>query len=198
VHAAVLGLRFGSCVGMCIGESPIVRKNGWMDRGKEGDKTEKNAGDVQVVTQYPRTKNAHGEEVTTQITIATKNASDCLVAVFFCVCRWGTGSVIDAKDGETEFVIPFLATMFHAVGLNVMDPSERKRDVLDASTRALRDMIAMSWLRTTEPLHVCMAEILRTSCLRYPDMNSDAYCNWASLGSSHIHPERSTAESPRV
>ena len=40
--------------------------------------------------------------------------------------------------------LPFLATIFHAVGLNVMDPSERKRDVLEASRRAVRDMIAPS------------------------------------------------------
>jgi hypothetical protein len=32
--------------------------------------------------------------------------------------------------------------MFHAVGLNVMDPRENKSDVLEASRRALRDMIA--------------------------------------------------------
>ena len=31
--------------------------------------------------------------------------------------------------------------MFHAVGLNVMDARERKRDVLVVSTRARRDMI---------------------------------------------------------
>jgi hypothetical protein len=39
--------------------------------------------------------------------------------------------------------LPFLATMFHAVGLKVIDARERKRDVLEASTRALRDMIAV-------------------------------------------------------
>lgn len=33
--------------------------------------------------------------------------------------------------------------MFHAVGLNVIDPRERKREVLDVSTRALKDMIAI-------------------------------------------------------
>jgi hypothetical protein len=32
--------------------------------------------------------------------------------------------------------------MFHAVGLNVMDPMENKSDVLEASRRALRDIIA--------------------------------------------------------
>jgi hypothetical protein len=31
--------------------------------------------------------------------------------------------------------------MFHAAGLNVMDAREMKRDVLDTSRRALRDMI---------------------------------------------------------
>ena len=47
--------------------------------------------------------------------------------------------------------LPFLATIFHTVGLNVMDPREIKRDVLDVSTRALRDMAATSWLRTEPP-----------------------------------------------
>ena len=37
--------------------------------------------------------------------------------------------------------LPFLATMFHAVGLNVMDARESKRDILEASRRALRDML---------------------------------------------------------
>ena len=32
--------------------------------------------------------------------------------------------------------------MFHAVGLNVMDPREHKSDVLEASRTAFRDMIA--------------------------------------------------------
>jgi len=32
--------------------------------------------------------------------------------------------------------------MFHAVGLNVIDPRERKNDVLDTSRKALGDMIA--------------------------------------------------------
>jgi hypothetical protein len=60
--------------------------------------------------------------------------------------------------------VPFLATMFHAVGLNVIDPRERKREVLDASTRALRDMIAMSWLRTTEQLHShCLRRVYDTT-----------------------------------
>jgi hypothetical protein len=46
-------------------------------------------------------------------------------------------------DGETALGPPFLAAIFHAVGLNAMDPSERKRDVLEVSTREVRDMIAM-------------------------------------------------------
>ena len=37
--------------------------------------------------------------------------------------------------------LPFWATKFHAVGLNVMDARERKRDNLDESTKALRDMM---------------------------------------------------------
>jgi hypothetical protein len=118
------------------------------------------AGDVQVITQHARTENACCEEVTTQISIAAKNASDCLVAVFFCVCVDGgkgqVRSVMDANARQGADGLPFLATMFHAVGLKVIDPRERKRDVLDASTRALvlRDMIAMSWLGTTEtPLY---------------------------------------------
>jgi hypothetical protein len=37
--------------------------------------------------------------------------------------------------------------MFHAAGLNVMNPSERKRDVLEISTMEVSDMIAMSWVR---------------------------------------------------
>ena len=32
--------------------------------------------------------------------------------------------------------------MFHAVGLNVIDAKERKRDILDTSRKALGDMIA--------------------------------------------------------
>jgi hypothetical protein len=32
--------------------------------------------------------------------------------------------------------------MFHAVGLNVMDARESKRDIVEVSRRALRDMIA--------------------------------------------------------
>jgi len=32
--------------------------------------------------------------------------------------------------------------MFHAVGLNVIDPRERKSDALDTSRKALGDMLA--------------------------------------------------------
>lgn len=35
-----------------------------------------------MITQYARSENAHCEEVTTEISIAAKNASDRLVAVF--------------------------------------------------------------------------------------------------------------------
>jgi hypothetical protein len=51
------------------------------------------------------------------------------------------------QGGETALGLPFLATKFHAAGLNVMNPSERKRDVLEVSTREVRDMIGMSWSR---------------------------------------------------
>lgn len=43
--------------------------------------------------------------------------------------------------------------MFHAVGLKVIDARERKRDILDASTRVMRDMtdrLLTSWLRTDQ------------------------------------------------
>ncbi len=58
-----------------------------MDREK-GD-------DVQVVTQSPRA------EVTTQVRISAKDASDCLVAVFFLHTSMGKGSVIGVKEGQT-------------------------------------------------------------------------------------------------
>jgi hypothetical protein len=51
------------------------------------------------------------------------------------------------QGGETALGLPFLATTFHDAGMNAMNPSERKRDVLEASTRASRDMIAMSMSR---------------------------------------------------
>jgi hypothetical protein len=38
--------------------------------------------------------------------------------------------------------LPFLARMFHAKGLNVIDAKERKSDVLDTSRKVLGDMIA--------------------------------------------------------
>jgi hypothetical protein len=77
------------------------------------------------------------------------------------------------QSGETALGLPFLATIVHAVGLNVMNPSERKRDVLEASTRAVRDMIAMSWSRpgeliyrrfvaTRRPGHTAMAATIMT------------------------------------
>ena len=127
----------------------------WIDGGK-GERGEENRkktwGDVQVVTQYPRAENARGEEITTQIRIAPQNASDCLVAVFFLYTSTGQKSVMEAEGGVVKWPgLPFLATIFHTVGLNVMDPSERNRDVLDVSTRALRDMAATSWLRTEPP-----------------------------------------------
>jgi hypothetical protein len=66
--------------------------DGWIGGGREKIDTRKTWGDVQVITQYARTENADCEEVTAQISIAAKNASDCLVAVFFAsVRRWGKG-----------------------------------------------------------------------------------------------------------
>ena len=57
-----------------------------------------------------------------------------------------------AEGGAVKWPgLPFLATIFHTVGLNVMDPSERNKDILEVSTRALRDMAATSWLRTEPP-----------------------------------------------
>ena len=56
-----------------------------------------------MIAQYARTENAHSEEVTAQISISSKNASDRLVAVFFCGrLRGYKGSVIDsdAKAGR--------------------------------------------------------------------------------------------------
>ena len=59
---------------------------------------------------------------------------------------------MDAESGTMKWPgLPFLATIFHTVGLNVIDPSEMKRDVLDVSMRALRDIAATSWLRTESP-----------------------------------------------
>jgi hypothetical protein len=59
----------------------------------------------------------------------------------------------EGGDKDKAISLPFLATIFHTVGLKVMDPSERKREDLDASMRALRDMIATSSeVEDTEPL----------------------------------------------
>ena len=58
--------------------------------------------------------------------------------------RRGRGDASDRASRRSG--LPFLATMFHAVGLNVMDARERKRDVLDASRRASRGMVcSKSW-----------------------------------------------------
>ena len=56
--------------------------DGWMD-GWIGGGSEWGKQDVQVIAPYARTKNARCEEVTAKISIATKDASDYLVAVFF-------------------------------------------------------------------------------------------------------------------
>lgn len=145
-----------------------------------------------MIAQYARTENAHCEEVTAQISISSKNASDRLVAVFFCGDVDGDikGQLLIRMRRRDADGLPFLATMFHAVGLNVIDPRERKRDVLDVSTRALRDMIAMSWLRTTlsQQSHDTQARpklyvdcphrcIVCTS--RHPDIYYDSWY-WAS------------------
>ena len=50
-------------------------------------------------------------------------------------------------SGETAFGVPFLATTFHATGLKNINPSERKREVLEVSTRAVRDIVASTWAR---------------------------------------------------
>ena len=44
---------------------------------------ERRGRDVQVVTQYPRAENAHGEEITAQAGVAAEKASDGFVAIFF-------------------------------------------------------------------------------------------------------------------
>ena len=153
----------------------------WIGGGEREDgNARKTWGDVQVITQHARTENAHCEEVTTQIRIAAENASDCLVAVFFAyVRRREKGQLMQRRGADG---LPFLATMFHAVGLNVIDARERKRDVLDVSTRALKDMIAMSWLRTTEPLRSgsCTSKILRTLSPYNTTPLTSASWYWAS------------------
>ena len=89
-----------------------------------------------MVTQYPRVENAHGEEIAAQAGVTAENAGDGLVAIFFV-----RESVGRSVFGRRSLGLPFRATMFHAVGLNVMDARERKSDDLDVSTRALKDMI---------------------------------------------------------
>jgi hypothetical protein len=100
-----------------------------MNRRGERRCTQKNVGDVRVISQYARTENAHCEEVTAQISISAKNASDCIVAVFFL--RYVDGERVRSVMGRMQRwgadELPFLATMF--------------RSVLDASMRALRNMI---------------------------------------------------------
>jgi hypothetical protein len=54
--------------------------------GEEGG-GEKDASDVQVVTQYPCAENARCEEVTTQMSVATENVGNRLVAILFCSTR---------------------------------------------------------------------------------------------------------------
>ena len=113
------------------------------EKGEEGLKEREKRGNAQMISQYSRTENACGEEVTTQTSVATENAGDCLVVVFFNVV---SQSEAGPGEGRCERLdgsyLPFLATMFHAVGLNVIDPMERKSDVLDTSRKALRDMFA--------------------------------------------------------
>ena len=112
------------------------------ERGGE-KKKKKEKRYAQMISQYSRTENACGEEVTTQTRVATEKPGDCLVVEFFNVV-----SQSEAGPGERNCerldgsCLPFLATMFHAVGLNVIDPKERKSDVLDTSRKALSDMIA--------------------------------------------------------
>jgi hypothetical protein len=90
------------------------------------------------------------------MSISAKDASDCLVAVFFLCHVDGARVSYEMRRlaGETGLGLPFLATIFHAVGLKVMSPSERKRDVLEASRRAVRDMIAMLWQRPAAPANI--------------------------------------------
>jgi len=103
--------------------------DGWMDRRGERRCTQKNVGDVRVITQYARTENAHCEEVTAQISISAKNASDCIVAVFFL--RYVDGERVRSVMGQMRRQgadeLPFLATMFYSVGLNLIDPFWTRR-----------------------------------------------------------------------
>jgi len=61
-----------------------------------------------VIPQYSRTENAYGEEVTTQTSVATEKAGDCLVVVFFNVV-----SQSEAGPGEGKARAPkrFLLTI---------------------------------------------------------------------------------------
>jgi|SRR6267142_2855756 len=118
-------------------------------------KIEKKGGDVQVITEHSRAENARAEEVTAPMGVAPEKAGDRLVAVFFLhvvgrsvgrsarssLVRRGRGRRCERAVEQTGSGLPFLAMMFHAAGLNVMDAREMKRDVLDTSRRALRDMI---------------------------------------------------------
>jgi hypothetical protein len=100
-----------------------------MNRRGERRCTQKNVGDVRVISQYARTENAHCEEVTAQISISAKNASDCIVAVFFL--RYVDGERVRSVMGRMQRwgadELPFLATMFRSVGLSVIDPFWTRR-----------------------------------------------------------------------
>jgi hypothetical protein len=95
-----------------------------MDRRGERRCTQKNVGDVRVITQY-----AHSEEVTAQISISAKNASDCMVAVFFLRCVDGerVRSVMGRLRRQGADELPFLVTMFRSVGLSAIDPFWTRR-----------------------------------------------------------------------
>jgi hypothetical protein len=93
--------------------------------------------------------------------ISAKKASDCLVTVFFLGTLTGEGSVINAE--VTAFGLPFLAMIFHAVGLKAMNPRERKRDGLEVSTR--RDMFVMVKVSRANPVDIFFdASSKRVSC----------------------------------
>ena len=83
----------------------------------EGEKT---VGNVQIVTYSPHNKNAHGEEFASQVSIPAKDTSGCLVVVLLF-------AHVPLRCGGKALDLPVLATIFHAIGLNVMYPSERKR-----------------------------------------------------------------------
>jgi hypothetical protein len=124
-----------------------------MDHGRIGGRGRENGqrkmwGDVQAITQYARTGDAHCEEVTTKISIAAKNESDCLVAVFFCVRTW-TGKW--SESGHQSWMrmrrwgpddLPFLATMFHTVGLYCKAKVEKDKTQSNESTKAIGTLTA--------------------------------------------------------